>query len=245
MTKNEFIEWLKNEVTMSGTLNLSLADKEYERIIDKETNMIYELYPEAVSYNFCVIHKNVFYTPEFRRNRMIQFPECVLSVIKFEEMRARNSMWGIADPDFSWNRMFQADLWMGPQMAMDTVMFRTIQWSTWDQLKQFQLVDIKHKWNRAKHQLMVEGHDPYCNVFCEVACKVDGPELWEDPWVKQWIAAKAKLQVAKKLGTFTVTAIGGVTVNTNLYTEEANNDLTDCKEHWKDMQQADFLYTGF
>lgn len=41
-------------------------------------------------------------------------------------------MWGIADPDFSWNRMFQADLWMGPTMAMDTVMFRTIQWSTWD-----------------------------------------------------------------------------------------------------------------
>lgn len=239
------VQWLKDEVTMSGTLNISIADKEYERVIDKETNMIYELYPEAVQYEYCIIDHRVFMTPEFRRTRTIQFPECVLSVVKFEEMKRRNQMWGIADPDFSWNRMFQADLWMGPTMAMDTVMFRTIQWSTWDQLKQFNLVDIKHTWNRAKHSLLVTGHDPYNSVFCEVATKVPGESLWEDSWVKQWIAAKCKLQVAKKLGTFTVTGIGGVTINTNLYTEEANNDITDCKEHWNNMQQADFFCTSY
>lgn len=33
---------------MSGTIEISLSDKEYERLIDKETKMIYELYPEAV-----------------------------------------------------------------------------------------------------------------------------------------------------------------------------------------------------
>ena len=67
--------------------------------------------------------------------------------------------------------------------------------------------------------------------------------MWEDPWVKQWIAAKCKQQVAKTLGVFTVTLIGGVTVNNNLYTEEANNDLNECKERWKDMQQADWFET--
>ena len=239
------VQWLKDEVTMSGTLNISIADKEYERVIDKETNMIYELYPEAVQYEYCIIDHRVFMTPEFRRTRTIQFPECVLSIVKFEEMKRRNQMWGIADPDFSWNRMFQADLWMGPTMAMDTVMFRTIQWSTWDQLKQFNLVDIKHTWNRAKHSLLVTGHDPYNSVFCEVATKVPGESLWEDSWVKQWIAAKCKLQVAKKLGTFTVTGIGGVTINTNLYTEEANNDINDCKEYWANLRQADFFETGY
>ena len=127
MTKSEFVEWLKNEVTMSGTIEISLADKEYERIIDKETLMIYELYTEAVQYGFCVININAFYTPEFRQNRIIQFPDCVLSVIKFEEMRRRNSMFGICDPDFSFNRTFQADMWMGPHMSLDTVVFRTIQ----------------------------------------------------------------------------------------------------------------------
>jgi hypothetical protein len=43
---------------MSGTIEISLSDKEYERLIDKETKMIYELYPEAVQYGYCVIHRN-------------------------------------------------------------------------------------------------------------------------------------------------------------------------------------------
>jgi len=178
---------------MSGSINLALTDEEFNRVIDKETNMIYELYPEAVNFDFVIIHRSVFYQPEFRKNRIIQFPDCVLSVIKFEEMRRRNSMFGIADPDFGFNRMFQADLWMGPHMSMDTVMFRTIQWSVWDQLKQFNLVDIAHEWNRNKHTLYVKGHDPQAHVYCEVATKVDPQYLWEDPWVKQWIAAKCKL----------------------------------------------------
>lgn len=244
MTKSEFVQWLKDEVTMSGTIEISLSDKEYERLIDKETKMIYELYPEAVQYGYCVIHRSQFYTKEFRNNRIIQFPDCVLSVIKFEEMRRRNMMFGICDPDFSFNRTFQADMWMGPHMSLDTVVFRTIQWSVWDQLKQYNLVDIRHRWNRDKHQLLVIGHDPQTHVFCEVATKVPGPELWEDPWVQKWISAKCKLQVVKKIGTFQVTAIGGVTVNTGLYTDEANNDLTECKEAWKDMQQADFFETS-
>ena len=62
MTRSEFIEWLKDDVTMSGTINLSLPDKEYSRIIDKELNMIYELYVEAVKYDKCVIPRDVFYS---------------------------------------------------------------------------------------------------------------------------------------------------------------------------------------
>ena len=62
MTKSEFVQWLKDEVTMSGTIEISISDKEYERLIDKETNMIYELYPEAVQYGYCIIHRSQFYT---------------------------------------------------------------------------------------------------------------------------------------------------------------------------------------
>jgi hypothetical protein len=62
MTRSEFIQWLKDEVTMSGTINLSLPDKEYNRIIDRELNMIYELYVESVKYDKCVIPRDVFYS---------------------------------------------------------------------------------------------------------------------------------------------------------------------------------------
>lgn len=50
MTKKEMIKWLKNEVTMSGSINISLTDAEYERIMNKEINMVYQLYPVAVKH---------------------------------------------------------------------------------------------------------------------------------------------------------------------------------------------------
>ena len=62
MTRSEFIEWLKSVITMSGTINISLPEQEYNRIIDRELNMIYELYIESVKYDKCVIPRDVFYS---------------------------------------------------------------------------------------------------------------------------------------------------------------------------------------
>ena len=41
-------------------------------------------------------------------------------------MKRRNAMFGINDPDFSFNKTFMADMWLGSQMNMDSVAFRTI-----------------------------------------------------------------------------------------------------------------------
>ena len=103
---------------------------------------MYEINSEAQIDSYCVIPVQIFYTPEFRQKRIIKFPDCVLTVGKFYEMKQRNSMFGIADPDFGFNKAFQADMWLGSMMNMDSVAFRTIQWSVWDQLKKFTLVDI-------------------------------------------------------------------------------------------------------
>jgi hypothetical protein len=79
-------------------------------------------------------------------------------------------------------------------------------------------------------------------VFCEVWMKVPEETLYDDPWVQKWLGAKCKLQVAKAIGTFTQTTIGGVTVNYSLYTEEANNDITDCKEFFQKLRDGDHFF---
>ena len=109
-------------------------------------------------------------------------------------------------------------------------------------MKNFTLIDIQHEWNEADHTLLITGDDPHVNVWCEVYTKVPPTVLYDDPWVRQWLAAKAKLNVAKMIGTFTSNMIGGVTVNTNLYTEDANRELEECKEQWKMQVNADQFF---
>jgi len=109
-------------------------------------------------------------------------------------------------------------------------------------LKTFNLSDIKHTFDEASHVLTVLGHDPIAPVFCELYVKAPEEKLFDDPWVQKWMGAKCKLQVAKAIGTFTATTIGGVTVNYNLYTEEANKDLDECKEFFKNLRDADHFF---
>lgn len=126
MTHDEFKEWLKDEVTISGALSIEIPDKEYDRIINKELKAVYELSPEAVKESYTIIPAEYFYREEFRKNRTIQFPSCVVSINRFVEMKRRNTLFGINDPDFSFNKTFMADMWLGSQMNMDSVAFRTI-----------------------------------------------------------------------------------------------------------------------
>lgn len=240
MTKDELREFVIAEISMSGTINIKMSQKEIDRIIDNETKQIYEIYRDALVEKYTIIPREYFYTPEFRKNRTLKFPDCIKSVTRFEEMTCRSMMWGINDPDVNFHRAFTADLWMSP-MGSDTVVFRTIQWNMWNQLKNFNLVDIQHTWNRNTHTLVVKGHDPRASVYVEVFEEVPPEQLYEDPWVRKWICAKAKKQVAKALGLIQYNTIGGATINYNLYTEEAQNDIEECKEFFASINTPDWF----
>lgn len=243
MTRSEFIEWLKDEVTLSGALQVNLPDKEYNRIIDRELKMVYELSPDAIQESYTIIPVEYFYTPEFRKNRTIQFPKCVQSVNRFVEMKRRNVMFGINDPDFSFNRAFMADMWLGSQMNMDSVMFRTIQWSLWDQLKNFTLIDIKHRWNWDTHQLLVLGHDPRVNVFCGLHVKVDEQAVFDDIWAQKYIAAHCKLAAVRLLGLFQAPLLSNISLNTSVYESEATSAIEEVKAHWNDINTMSRFWT--
>lgn len=183
MTRSEFIQWLMDEVTMSGSLTVNITEKEINRIIDRELKTMYDMNPEATELAWLIIPMKKFYEPEFRKTRTIQFPDCVISITKFVEMKRRNTMFGIADADFSFNKTFRGDMWYGQASLLDAIGYRLVTWSAWDQLKQFTLIDMHHEWNLAEHRLTVLGHDPRTNVFVELLQKVDEQALFDNIWV--------------------------------------------------------------
>lgn len=244
MTNKEILDWLKAEITLSGSINIQLPDKEYERIIENVIDEVYQLDPRALENKFCVLPWQIFTTPAFRATRLIQFPSCVFTVSKFEEMGKRAHLMGTYDPAFGIERMFMANIMGGggTGVSLDAAAMWTLNWSVYDQMKNFVLVDIRHRWNESTHQLLVLGHDPRNNVWCEMWTKVQPHILYDDIYVKRYIAARAKLNVARLLGTFTTNLLGGVTVNTQLYTEEANKDIEKIEAYWKNLRENDFFF---
>ena len=244
MTLEEFKTWLIEDVTMSGLIQVNITPQETERLIKKEINNIYQLDPRSLEKKYTILPRDLFYTPEFRATRTINFPDCVFTIGKFVEMGRRQNILGTYDPAFSLEKMFMSNIFSGGYtgITMEATALWTINWSVYDQMKNFVLVDIQHKWNEMTHQLLVTGHDPRYHVWCELYAKVPPSDLYDDIYCQRWISAKCKMNVARMIGTFTTQLIGGVTVNSNMYTDEAKEDINECKEYWKSLREADMFF---
>ena len=108
-------------------------------------------------------------------------------------------------------------------------------------MKNYTLVDLNHSWNPKTHRLLITGHDPMYNVYAELSEKIDPTILWDDRWVRQWICAKAKKQVAKLFGIIPMTLLGGATLNASIIDQDADNDITACKEYWDKNNNPDWF----
>lgn len=234
MLLNDLQSFVKNEITVGGQLPLKITDEELNRIINNETEQVYTLYREAITNRYVILPYYLFQTESFRKNRTFQFPKCVTGIQEFKEMKSNTMFFGLetGDRDITFEKALQADIWMNINGG-DLIASKTIQWSVWDQMKNFILKDIQFKFNPITHRLLVLGHDPQKNVFVNFFVKVAQEEIWEDPWVRKWICAKAKKQMAKVLGLFTATLLGGVQINYQLLQTEADAEITECKE-WFD-----------
>ena len=244
MTQSEMEKWLWAEITLSGAININLPDAEIKRIINNELDTIYQLDPRSTEKKFTILPVRLFHTESFRATRTIEFPECVFEVSKFLEANGtRGTLLGSFDPAFSLEKMFASNIFCGPTgVNLDSTLLWTINMSVADQLRNFLLCDITRDWSPLTHRLTVLGHTPRFDVYCELWTKVPATNIYDDQYCRKWIAARAKMGVSRMLNTFTVSSLGGVTVNIDSWTKSADEDMTDCKEYWKSLREANHFF---
>ena len=114
MTKQELIKLVVDDLTVSGSLKLSLNEDEISRIIDVEKNMAYRDWRDAVELKMAVMNPAVFRTKEFKESRTIQLPECVWGIHELREIKDGSRLFGINDPDLSMDRIMASDLYLSP-----------------------------------------------------------------------------------------------------------------------------------
>ena len=244
MKINDLKNFIIGEITGGGVLgSINLSDKELDRIIKFETNRIYSLYRESITLKQVILSEEIFRSSEFRSNRTLQLPDCVTGISEFCETKNNMDFWGwfpqTGARDMTFENAMAYSIWMGN--GSETMTSTVIAWSSYDQLRNFILRDIQFQFNPNTHRLLVMGHDPHTSVLLRVYVKVPDYELWEDPWVQKWITAKVKRQVAKNLGMFQGTLIGGIVINYQMLIDEATKDEEECKEFFNGTNVPDWF----
>ena len=240
MTKSELVDYIKQEITVSCSLPIAPPDAEIERIISLESKWLYREYREATDLKWCILRLDVFRLPEFRQTRTIQLPECIIGINSLQELNNNGQVFGINDPDMSFDRMMTSDLYLSP-WSSDQITYRTIQWSFWDLTRSFLLTDIRHNFNMNTHRLQILGRDPVNPVLVEGISTIPEEDFYEDPVVIKWFIAKAKISLAKMLGMFNYNLSGNVTVNFEQFRTEGEKEIEDLKTYIKENQPCDWF----
>jgi hypothetical protein len=240
MLKSELVSQIKNELTASCSLPYSPPDKEIERIIDKEMRFLYREYRTLLQDKIYIINKMYYHTPEWKATRTFQLNPCTEGVKQVKEMTGGSRVFGINDPDLNFDRLMASDLYLTP-LSSDQITYRTIQWSFWDLARAFNLIDINHDFNPNTHRLIITGRTPVQSLFVLALDHIPLEEAYEDTIVIEWIIAKCKLSLSRILGAFNYQLVGNVTINYQMWKEEADSELERLREKIKGDNPPDWF----
>ena len=240
MLTQEFVELVNGEITASCAIPFSVPTIEIERLIKIESEWMYREYRDATQTAWYVLDKKYFGTQEFKTTRTFQMPDCVMAMKYIFEMTGGQRAFGINDPDMRFDRLMAADMYLSP-MSSDQITYRTIQWSFWDLAKQFNLRDIQHNFNINTKRLIITGRNPVESLFMQTLNKIPIEDLYDDPLFLKWVIARAKMQLARIIGTFNYTLIGGIQINYGDIRTEGAAELAELKEKIKTDSAADWF----
>lgn len=243
MLKKDFIKLVLDDITVSGSIPISLSEAEIERLINKELPWLYQEWNQAFQETWTIMDPAAFQSKEFKAARAIQLPPCVLGIKEFREINDGGRLFGINDPLLGIDRLAAADYWLMPWSSGDTLVYRTIQYSYWDLLRGFSLRDISFQFNPNTHKIIVTGRTPNSPVLIKAYTKIPEENMYDDPLVQRWIIAKAKINVARVIGTFTANLIGGISINSDMWKSEGEAEIQELKDKIKSDNVCNWFLT--
>lgn len=239
MTKQELINLVQAELTVSDTLKVNLEDKEIGRIIDVEKQWFYINCRDVIEDDMAVINPCCFYTTEYKKSRAIQLPECVWGIREFREIKDGNRLFGINDPNLNMEQVMNTDMWLSP-FSSDAISARTINYSWFDLARSFSLLAINFHFNIATHRIHVLGRDPRCPVLLRALVGIPEEDLYNFYYFQRWCIAKSKCQLHRKLKTYSANIIGGVTITDSLWSE-GTDEIKEIKDYINSVDTPDYL----
>ena len=245
MTRGEFLLQVKDEIRGSCALPYSIPDKDINRIIDQSKKWFYRNYGEAVESQFYVIPKEEFRKPEFKANRAILMPKCVINVSEVKEISGGGRL-GIKGHDFSDDRLLGSELYITSGTGDDLVL-RTAQMAFWDLASAFFLDLLSYDFNQNTKKLKLKGRNPNKNVFIRTYVEIPEEALFEDWFFIRYVTAQVKMQLGRILGFFEYNLVGGVTINTSDIKSEGKEELDEIKQQIDDENSPSwfFMFNSF
>ena len=239
MTKNELVQTVLRELDSSFALPVQIQPAEIERNIEQTSRWFYENYRDSVETQYYIIKSDQFQLPEFKANRTIMMPECVISVFEVKEITGAGLL-GIVDRDFADNKLIASEIYLSP-FTGDSLTYRIAQYQFYDLTKAFFMDLVRFDFNRRTLKLKILGRDPRRDLFIQTYVKIPEDKLYDDYYFYRYVTAKSKLSLARQLSFFDFNLMGGIKINVGDLRSEATEEIAKIETEIDNQNTPDYF----
>jgi hypothetical protein len=182
---------------------------------------------------------------------IVQMPSTVYSVNNVFEWNGfggedggfGNNSFSAGDIDFSIDKFIYSDTY-GAGIGSENLMYYVINSSFIDTARQVLLPQISYSYNRLTHKFRFQGELPTHACIFQVYNTIPDCALYQDEMFIRYCIAKAKMQLARILGTFSFNLPGNITINYDMIASEGKDEIDAIIEEIKGDEGVDYFYTG-
>jgi hypothetical protein len=262
------IKEINDELTVGCQLPFTVPKKELARIIDRAKDYFYKIYEDSVEEMYIALPASAWNKESFRKGinsesdvlssantnstrGIVPMPSTVYSVnnvfewngFSGEDGGGVSNTFSAGDVDFSIEKFLYSDAY-GPGLGAENLMAYVINSSFLDMTRQILVPQISYSYNRLTKRFRFQGELPKNACIFQIYNTIPDCALFQDEIFIRYCIAKAKVQLARILGTFSFNLPGNITINYDMIASEGKDELTAIVEEIKGDEGVDWFYTG-
>jgi hypothetical protein len=262
------IKEINEDLTIGCQLPFTVPKKELARIVQRAKDYFYKIYEDSVEEMYIALPASAWAKPEFKGGisdaadtlsksnvtgirGVVPMPPTVYSVTNVFEISgfsgedggSGSNSFSAGDKDFSIGKFIYSDTY-GAGLGSENLMAYVINSKFMDVTRQILLPQISYSYNRLTKKFRFQGELPKHACIFQIYNTISDCDLFQDEIFIRYCIAKAKMQLARILGTFQFNLPGNITINYDMLSSEGKEELDAIIEEIKGDEGVDYFYTG-
>ena len=262
------IKEINDDLTIGCQIPFTVPKNELARIINRAKDYFYKIYEDSVEEMYIALPasalKNINFNSGINESNdtlssaninslrgVVPMPSTVYSVNNVLELNGfagedggfGSTSFSAGDPDFSIDKFIYSDAY-GAGIGSENLMYYVINSSFIDTARQILLPQISYSYNRLTKKFRFQGKLPKHTCVFQVYSTIPDCNLFQDEIFIRYCIGKAKMQLARILGTFSFNLPGNITINYDMIASEGKEEIDSIIEEIKGDEGVDYFYTG-
>ena len=265
---DDLIKQINDDLTIGCQIPFTVPKNELARIINRAKDYFYKIYEDSVEEMYIALPasalKNINFNSGINESNdtlssaninslrgVVPMPSTVYSVNNVFELNGfagedggfGTTSFSAGDSDFSIDKFIYSDAY-GAGIGSENLMYYVINSSFIDTARQILLPQISYSYNRLTKKFRFQGKLPKHTCVFQVYSTIPDCNLFQDEIFIRYCIGKAKMQLARILGTFSFNLPGNITINYDMIASEGKEEIDSIIEEIKGDEGVDYFYTG-